>query len=180
MRIRISAALVFLLICSAGRVEACSYPRPPSFQESLSAATSVFIFRLDQAQYKRTNHGPSAYSSEVEGKIVLVQNLYGNPVELRTIKFPTDFCGSVTLVVGRHYLIATSASGDTIELVRSDASVYDIEGFYSPSHKERSLRSLFVLPVIQAIYGVKALPDNFPPREIAGRTVIQSPPPPTP
>ncbi len=180
MRICISATLAFLIASFTGQAEACSYPQPPSFQESLSAATSVFIFRLDQAQYKRTNYGPTAYSSVVEGKMVLVQNLYGNPVEFRTIKFPTDFCGSVGLVVGRHYLIATNASGDTIELVRADASLYDIEGFYSPDKKERSLRSLFVLPVIQAIYGIKALPDNFPPREIAARTVAQPPLPPTP
>ena len=178
MRISISAALLVALVGSVGSAEACSYPEPPTFKQSLGEATSVFIFRLDQAQYKRESYGLTAYSTWTEGKITLVQNLYGDPVGFRKIKFSTSWCGGVTLVVGRHYLIATSASGETLELVSSDRSLYDIEGLYNPSDKERSLRSALVLPVIQSIYGIEPLPEDFPPREITRRTVILAPPPP--
>ncbi|KER88066.1 hypothetical protein LMG19146_04042 [Xanthomonas arboricola pv. fragariae] len=86
-------------------------------------------------------------------------------------------CGQV----GRrcHYLIATRATGDIIELVAEDASPFEIEDFYNPE-KTASLRSLFILPVIRAIYGVDALPAEFPPRAIAARTVLQLPLPPPP
>lgn len=179
MRISLSAVLAALLVIgAASRAEACDFPKPPTFKESLGEAQNVFVFRLDGARYKRETLGPSLYSTWVEGIITPVQNLYGNPSRFRRIKFTTMWCGAVNLVVGHHYLIATNASGDTIELVSSDASLYDIEGFYSPMEKKRSLRSIFVLPVIQAIYGGKPLPDNFPPRDIAERTVLQPPPPP--
>lgn len=176
---RIVIATAVLVSIFSGRSEACSYPEPPTFQEALSSATSVFVFRLDEARYKRISHGPAAHSAWVEGKIRLVQNLYGNPIDLRIIKYSTFWCGGVDLVVGHHYLIATNASGDTIQLAASDASLYDIEGFYYPHNKAWSLRSLFVFPVIQSIYGIKPLPKDFPPRDIAARTVIQAPPPPS-
>jgi len=179
MRISLPAALVALLIIVAAfRANACDVPKPPTFKESLVGAKSVFVFRLDEARYKRKALGASAYSSWVEGEITPVQNLFGNASRFRRIKFTTMWCGAVNLVVGHHYLIATNASSDTIELVSSDASLYDIEGFYDPMEKKRSLRSIFILPVIQAIYGGKPLPDNFPPRDIAERTVLQPPPPP--
>ncbi|WP_355606066.1 hypothetical protein RZV17_20070 [Xanthomonas cannabis] len=86
-------------------------------------------------------------------------------------------CGAARLVVGRHYLIATNASGNTIELVAEDASLFDVEDFYNPEKKTASLRSMFILPVIRAIYGVEALPADFPPRDIADITVFHLPPP---
>jgi len=178
MRTHISAALVALFFGTVGPAEACSYQESPTFKESLENATSVFIFRLDQAQHKQENHGPKAYSVWAEGKITIVQNLYGNPASLRNIKFSTSWCGGVTLVVGRHYLIATSASGDTIELVSDDRSLYDIEGLYNPLDKKRSLRSALILPVIQSIYDIKPLPQDFPPSVIERRTVLLPPAPP--
>ena len=178
MRRDISIALAALLIGTLGNAEACSYPEPTTFKESLDNATSVFIFRLDEAKYRRESYGSTAHSAWTEGKITLVQNLYGDPTQFREIKFSTSWCGGVTLVVGRHYLIATSSTSDTLELVRSDTSLYDLEGFYNPSDKSGSLRSALVFPVIQSIYGIRPLPQNFPPLEIMRRTIILAPPPP--
>lgn len=174
----VSIVMAALLGIAASQANACSVPNSPTFGQSLTNATSVFIFRLDQAQYRREDFGLGAHTSWVEGKITLVQNLYGDPRRLVNIRFSSVLCGAVKLVVGRHYLIATRATGDTIELVAGDASLFEIEDFYNPERKTASLQSMFILPVIRAIYGVHALPEDFPPREIAARTVLQLPPPP--
>ena len=176
----ITAILLFasIMLLPAPGV-ACTLSEPPvSFRSALSGATAVFVFRLDQAEYKRQGSVDGPYTAWVEGRIHLVQNLYGNPVSYRRITFYTDWCGGIDLVVGHHYLIATSQSGDTIELARADGSVLDIEGFYNPGQKSRNLRSFLLLPVIRAKYGVAPLPESFPPLAIANRTVVQAPPPP--
>lgn len=178
MRNKTFAIAIVLATMFTDRANACQVPVPRTFKEALAPATSVFVFRLDEAKFKRENLGPVAYASWVEGRISLVQNLYGNPISLKYIKYYSGWCGGVNLVVGHHYLIATSATGDTIQLELDDQSLYDIEGFYDPSDKRRSLRSFVVQPVVQAVYGKKPLPENFPPREIAGRTTLQGPPPP--
>lgn len=172
-----SIVMAVVLGLAAGQVNACSVPAHPTFEQSLANATSVFIFRLDQAQYRREDFGLGAHSAWVEGKIALVQNLYGDPTRLVNITFSSAWCGAVRLVVGRHYLIATHASGNTIELVAEDASLFDVEDFYNPEKKTASLQSMFILPVIRAIYAVEALPTDFPPRDIAGITVPPLPPP---
>lgn len=175
-----STVMAVVLGIAAGQVNACSIPAHPTFKQSLQNATSVFIFRLDQARYRREDFGLGAHTSWVEGKITLVRNLYGDPTRLVNIQFSSVLCGAVKLVVGRHYLIATPATGDTIELVGGDASLFEIEDLYNPERKTASLQSMLILPVIRAIYGVHALPEDFPPREIAARTVLQLPPPPPP
>ena len=179
MRRNIAVVLSFTLALLPETAFACSFSEPPpSFRSALSDATSVFVFRLDKAEYKRKDYGDGLYTSWVEGNIRLVQNLYGKSIQYKSIKFTTHWCGGIDLVVGHHYLIATKESGDTIGLASSDGSVLDIEGFYDPNRKARNLRSFLILPVIQAVYGVKPLPENFLPSTIAGRTVVQPPPPP--
>ena len=157
---------------------ACSYPEPPTIRSVLSKASSVFIFRLDHATYKRTEFGGGAHTAWVEGSIKLIHNLYGDPTRYRSIKFSTGWCGGVNLVVGHHYLIATNELGSEIKLGLSDGTVLDIEGYYNASRKKESVRSIVVWPVFKAIYGVEPLPASFPPRFIAERTTVQPPPPP--
>ena len=155
---------------------ACSFARPPTFKQSLSQAATVFIFRIDQAAYRHNTTGPVSLSW-AEAKITLVQNLYGDPTDYKNLIFHSTWCGELTLVVGRHYLIATNASGDTIELAAADGSLYEVEGFYNPADKRRSLTSPLIEPVIRAIYINDKLPDIFPPHDVAAKTVQQPPPP---
>ena len=176
-----STLLAVLVLVSAfpAAANACQYAEPPTLRSALKEATNVFVFRLDQATYKREELGAGAYTAWVEGTIRPVQNLYGSdPARFRHIKFPATWCGAVTLVVGHHYLIATRASGDTIELAMADESILDIEGRYNPSDKRRSLKSPLILPVIKAIYRGEELPDSYPPTDILSRTVVVPPPPP--
>lgn len=171
------ASLLLALALLPGLAHACSYPEPPSLRSALQDATAVFVFRLDEAVYKRTELGSVAYTSWVEGRIQPIQTLHGDASRYTRIQFPTFWCGSVNLVVGHHYLIATKASGNTIELVRADGSVLDIEGFYDPRRPERNLSGVLA-PVVQAIREGKPLPDDFPSVRMKGRTVVQPPPPP--
>lgn len=117
----------------------------------------------------------------VEGEMTLLQTLYGNPVGYKRLRYYSGWCGGVNLVVGHSYLIATNAHGATIELVAADQSIIDIEGFYDERRKKELLRSPLILPVIQAKYGKKPLPEEFPPAFIAGRVnLLPLPPPPPP
>lgn len=174
-----SALLAILFSAYPAAAIACQYGEPPTFKSALKVATHVFVFRLDQATYKREDLGDEAYTAWVEGTIRPVQNLYGgDPARYKRIKFRTSWCGAVTLVVGHHYLIATRASGDTIELAMADESILDIEGRYNPSDKRGSLKSPLILPVIKAIYRGEELPATYPPMHILSRTVVLPPPPP--
>jgi hypothetical protein len=180
MRTITLAVIATLLTLLPSSAFSCDYPEPPSFGSALKGAKNVFIFRLDNAQYKRHELGNGAYAAWVEGTISPIQNLFGDPTRYKRIKFSTFWCGGVNLVVGHHYLIATSANGSNIELVSADGSLLDIDDFYNPAKKKANLRSPMILPVIKAIYGIAPLPANFPPRDVAARTVVPPPPPPLP
>lgn len=178
MRSTLLAVLV-LFSTFPGAAIACQYGEPPTLRSALKEATNVFVFRLDQATYMREELGSGAYTAWVEGTIRPVQNLYGgDPSRYKRIKFPAIWCGAVTLVVGHHYLIATRAVGDTIELEMADESILDVEGRYNPSDKPGNLKRPLILPVIKAIYRGEELPVSFPPRDILSRTVVVPPPPP--
>lgn len=175
------AAVVLLgvsLSCATFAAHACSYPEPPTFRSALKRATAVFVFRLDETRYHE--EGSTARRVWAEGKITPVQNLFGNASGYKHLTFHSTWCGGLDLVVGHHYLIATDAKGDTIPLAAADGSLLDLDGFYDPGDLKGNLRRPEILPVIQAIYGVTPLPDNYPPAWIAGRTDGTPPPPPPP
>lgn len=176
-----TAALLFM--CSAWMplsAFACSYPEPPSFRDALRTATSVFVFRLERAEFRREKLGASTVMDSVEGDLTLLQTLYGNPTSYKHLRYYSAWCGGVNLVVGHSYLMVTRAHGDTIELTSADKSVVDIEGFYDELDKKGSLHSPLILPVIQAKYGVRPLPKDFPSPDIASRVDLVPPPPPPP
>lgn len=178
---RIATAVVFMFSAWASTsASACSYPDPPSFREVLKNSTSVFVFRLERAEFRREMLGASAVMDSIEGEVTLLQTLYGNPTGCRRLRYYSGWCGGVNLVVGHSYLIVTRARGDTIELTSADQSIIDIEGFYDERNKKDSLRSPLIFPVIQAKYGVRPLPEDFPPLDIAGRVGLLSLPPPPP
>lgn len=166
------------LACVPMAVHACSYPEPPTFRSALKRATAVFVFRLDETRYRE--EGSTARRVWAEGKITPVQHLFGDASRYRHLTFHSTWCGGLSLVVGHHYLIATDAKGDTIALAPADASLLDLDGFYDPRNPKENLRRPEILPVIQALYGVKPLPDSYPPAWIAGRTDGTPPPPPPP
>lgn len=178
MRNLIVYVLVVLGVGLSGVASACSYPEPPTLRSALEDATAVFVFRLDRAEYQRTELGSGAYMAHVQGDIKPLQDLKGDSHRFRKILFPTRWCGGVTLVVGRHYLIATNATGDTIELKAHDGSVLDIEGFYDPSRREQSVQSTVLRPVVEYLRHGKPLPQDFPSDFFLGRTILVPPPPP--
>ena len=180
--IRWAAAILFggWLSCVPFAASACSYPDPPTFQSALKRATAVFVFRLDETRYREERIGLSTRRVWSEGKITPVQNLFGDASGYRNLTFKSTWCGGLSLVVGHHYLIATNARGETISLAAADGSLLDLDGFYDPDNLKNNLRSPEILPVIQAIYGIRPLPDSYPPVWIASRTGGEPPPPPPP
>ncbi len=158
--------------------QACQYPPPPTFREALDAASNVFVFQLVEARYIKQPLGRLAYTDWVEGKIRPLQALKGDGNQYARIQFPTAWCGAVNLVVGHHYLIATHDAGPTMELVQADGSIIDLEGFYDPQDKRSNLRSFLIAPVIRHLYTRTPLDSAFPGPFVAGRTVLQPPPPP--
>lgn len=176
------AALLFgaSLSCTPLMARACSYPDPPTFRSALKRATAVFVFRLDETRYRKQKVGASAHKVWSEGTITPVQNLFGDASGYRNLTFKSTWCGGLNLVVGHHYLIATNAKGDTIPLAAADGSLLDLDGLYDPDNLKSNLRGPEILPVIQAIYGTKPLPDTYPPSWIAYRTSAEPPPPPPP
>ncbi|WP_155944612.1 hypothetical protein [Pseudoxanthomonas sp. Root630] len=170
----------FSLSCAPVAAHACSYPDPPTFRSALKRATVVFVFRLDETRYREETVGASARKVWSEGTITPVQSLFGDASGYRNLTFKSTSCGGLHLVVGHHYLIATNAKGDTIPLAAADGSLLDLDGFYDPENLKNNLRGPEILPVIQAIYGIKPLPQAYPPSWIADRTGGEPPPPPPP
>jgi hypothetical protein len=176
MRATLFALPVLSLALLPVTASACSYPPPPSFSSALKGSTNAFVFRLDRAEYKRTDLGAGgAQTGWVEGKVTLIQNLHGDSSRYKNIRFSTFWCGGVNLVVGHHYLIVTNAKGDTIQLAPADGSVLDVDGLYDPNNKKRNLKLPQILPVIRAIYAGEKLPQGYLPRALAARTVVQPP-----
>jgi hypothetical protein len=169
--------ILALMLPACLKAQACQYPPPPTFREALHAASNVFVFQLVEARYIKQPFGRVAYTDWVEGKIRPLQTLKGDANQYARIRFPTSWCGAVNLVVGHYYLIATHDTGPTMELVRADGSIIDVEGFYDPQEKRRNLRSLPIAPVIRHLYTQTPLDPSFPGPLLAGRTVLQSPPP---
>lgn len=149
---------------------ACSYSDPPTFRSALKRATAVFVFRLEETRYREEKVSASTHKVWSEGTLTPVQNLFGDASGYRHLTFHSTWCGGLSLVVGHHYLIATNAKGDTIPLAAADGSLLDLDGYYDPDNLKNNLRGPEILPVIQAIYGIKPLPQAYPPSWIANRT----------
>ena len=173
--------VAILVACSGGlpvTASACSDPEPPTLRSALKQSRAVFVFRLDRAEYLRTELGSGAYMAHVDGVIKPLQDLKGDSRGYRKIRFRSAWCGGVNLVVGHHYLIATDSKTDTIELKSSDGSILDIEGHYNPSRKDHILMSPVLRPVVDFLRNGKPLPQGFPSDRLLERTIVVPPPPP--
>ncbi len=172
-----SILILALTLPACQTAQACQYPPPPTFREALDAASNVFVFQLVEARYIKRPLGEVAYTDWVEGKIRPLQTLKGDANQYARIRFPTSWCGAVNLVVGHYYLVAAHDAGPTMELVPADGSLIDVEGFYDPQEKRRNLRSFVIAPVILHLCTQTPLDPSFPGPFLAGRTVLQPPPP---
>jgi len=168
------------LVGLPGSASACQYPVPPTLESALKQATSVFIFQLVRADYHRTELGSGAYMAEVEGRISPLQELLGDSRGYKKIVFETSWCGGVTLVVGRHYLIATNSKTDTIKLVPQDGSILDIELIYGRRYSDQELQTGALAPIVAFLREGKQLPPDFPPAWMLEHTITLPPPPPEP
>jgi len=121
MRIfQLMLALIAVSLAPRGAI-ACMEPEVPTFNQSLKAASSVFIFRITSIGLTDLSKG----SSSLAGQIELVETLKGEP----TFKYFTHHafsCGRLNLQVGRYYIVATTQDGSVLNLVRGDKSALDV------------------------------------------------------
>ncbi len=181
MRKLLASLPLACLVGLPGFASACQYPVPPTLESALKQATSVFIFQLVRADYHRTELGSGAYMAEVEGRIRPLQELLGDSRGYKKIVFETGWCGGVTLVVGRHYLIATNSKTDTIELVRpkTDRS-WTSSSSMAVTIAARNCEPVHWLQPVAFLREGKPLPPDFPPAWMLEHTITLLPPPPQP
>ena len=168
MRVLKLAIAIFLCFAPL-QASACSYPAPKTFSQSLSEATSVFVFRLKSVELKRKTFSSGAYSEWVEGRIQVRETLKGTKPAFKTVIFSTQQCGGLRLDVGHYFVIVTTQHGRTIDMVPDDRSIIDISDYYDEAFAERNLKSDLLAPIAGFIRG-KPLPPNFPPASVAERT----------
>lgn len=166
--------------CSAPfSASACIDPPRRTFTDAAHEATSIFVFKLEGAESKRTSYGPIAHRDWVQGRIRIVQTLKGNASSFKKITYDDFWCGRLRLDVGHYFLVATNARGDTIAFAPSDESVIDITDHYDEFRARTRENSQLLRPVVEYIKG-KPLPPSFPPDWAAEVTRSLPPPPPPP
>jgi hypothetical protein len=124
--------LLLMLLCAA-LLSAPAFPcslRYTPFLENLSAATHVYVFRLESAKAA----GPE--SVEVRGTFRIVEVLKGGSPPAKALQYWTDSCGGVRLDVGGYYLAATRDAETTLRISGGDDTVLDL--FLSYSEGSRS------------------------------------------
>ena len=100
---------------------ACMEPEVPTFNQSLKAASSVFIFRITSIGLTDLTKG----SSSLSGRIEIVETLKGKP-EFKHFTHHAFECGRLNLQVGRYYVVATTQKGPVLNLVPGNKSALDI------------------------------------------------------
>jgi hypothetical protein len=155
---------------------ACSYPEPPTFSQSLSAATSVFVFRVEATRLRREELAEGAYSEWVEASIRVVESLKGTPSIARVVSFSTERCGGLRLDAGHYFLAATKTNSTRVELKPADQSVVDITDVYAEGNPEATDNADFI-PVVRSALAGSPLPTDFPSLELVYRSQQTSAPP---
>ncbi len=172
---RISGLLSLIALASLDAT-ACSYPEPPPFSAALSAATSVFVFRVEATRLKRKELPGEAYSEWVEASIRVVETLKGMPSVAHVVSFSTERCGGLRLDAGHYFLAAVPTNSTRVALMPADRSVVDITDEYAEGDPEATDNAGFIPVVRRAIAG-SPLPPDFPSPSLVHRSQQISAPP---
>jgi hypothetical protein len=177
-----SSVLVALLAATfiPFSAKACEDPPPYPFDKAIRDASAVFVFRLESAEIKREYHGPTAFAEWVEGRIRVVHVFKGDASAFRGIEYNHSWCNGLRLDVGHYFVIATNATGETIQLRPRDQSIIDVSFYFSELTADRNLQYWPFEPITDFVNG-KPLPDEFPPEFLMEYIrALPSPPPPPP
>lgn len=176
MRFALPIAVSALMLSAALQAQACSYPEPPGFNDSLESASSVFIFQVVSESLVLNDLG-EPFGSQVKARIRITDVLKGAP-EFTELEFSHSWCGGNRLDVGHYFLAATSQGGMSLELVAADRSVLDVSQSYTEGNMEAA-NNAKLIPAVRAKLSGHPLPDGIPQsRDLDYTQTIQPPPPP--
>jgi hypothetical protein len=116
---------------------ACNFPSPPEFSKVATTANRIFVFRVMnlrvREQQTQADANSSGYAFFVEADVLVNKTLRGDTTNITSIHFMNGSCGGVNLLIGHHYLIATTQTDEVIELKLGDRTLGDIDVEYEPT-----------------------------------------------
>lgn len=126
-----SRLLAVVLLLTPTLAWACQDPVWKSFRQQISDARTVFIFRLESTEVRRTQLGSSAHMEWIHGRVRVVSSLKGDASGFRSVRFSTGGCDAVRLDTGHYFLAATRDSGPELDLLAQGRSVIDLKYEYA-------------------------------------------------
>jgi len=159
----------------------CDFPPPPEFAKVAPTANRVFIFRVMNLRVREQSAqdaGPNGYSIFVEADVLVKRTLRGDASSITAVHFVNGVCGGINLLIGHHYLIATTQTDEVIELKPADRTLADIDVEYDPTlTSSKQLDSnKYVIAAQAALDGKQPYDTVFD--DVAYRSMATVPPPP--
>lgn len=171
-------ALFFFLTSTP--VWACQDPVWKSFRQQVSDARTVFIFRLEATEVRRTQLGSSAHMEWIHGRIRVVSSLKGDARDFRSVRFSTGGCDAIRLDTGHYFLAATRESGSELDLLAQGRSVIDLKYEYVESAPPERREGQLLRSIRRHLSDGAPLPAELPDMHRRFMTDAFPPPPPPP
>jgi hypothetical protein len=121
---------VLATIFIAGNSLACTCSFAPMSTQSIRAASNIFVFQLLSATVKRANENGTP-SWGIEGKIKVVDSIYGARKPPQRVRFATGACCGARFDVGHYFVAFIPAGRANFEL--NHANALDIGEMYYPN-----------------------------------------------
>jgi hypothetical protein len=172
------AALALLLFPVLAK--ACQERVWTPFRQHVSDARTIFIFRLESTEVRRTQLGTSAYMEWIHGRIRVVSSLKGDASKFRSVRFSTDGCDAIRLDTGHYFLAATRESGPELDLLVQGRSVIDLKYQYAESAAADRREGQLLRSIRRHLSDGTALPVELPDANRRFWTDAFQPPPPKP
>jgi hypothetical protein len=163
-------------------VWACMDPVWKSFRQQIGEARTVFIFRLESTEARRTQLGSSAHMEWIHGRIRVVSSLKGDASGFRSVRFSTGGCDAVRLDTGHYFLAATRDSGPELDLLAQGRSVIDLKYEYVEDARPERREGLLLRSIRRHLSDGEPLPAELPDahRRFMTDAFPPVPPPPAP
>jgi len=172
--------VLLLLATTSAAANTCDVPAPPEFSKVAPTANRIFVFRVMNLRVREqpAADGGSGYSVFVEADVLVQRTLRGDTSNITAVHFGNGACGGVNLLIGHHYLIATTQNDEVIELKPADRTLADIDADYDPSFTSaKQLDSnKYIVAAQAAIEGKQSFDAVLD--EAAYRSMATVPPPP--
>jgi hypothetical protein len=159
----------------------CEVPPSPEFAKVAPSANRIFVFRVMNLRVRDQSSqdaGPNSFAVFVEADVLVKRTLRGDTSTITTLHFVNGACGGVNLLIGHHYLIATTQTDEVIELKPADRTLADIDVEYDPAQTSSKQldNNKYVIAAQAAVDGKQSFDAVLD--EAAYRSLATVPPPP--